>query len=360
MIEKIVLQEPGDGSVSTILETVAAGANYDKIGVAVAFASVSGINKLLDFILAERLPKHSFWLFGLDNYITHPDAIERAMKTKGALVRVKSGLRDEWIFHPKLFWFSDGSSNTSLVVGSANLTIGGLSGNCEAVVAMRADGAAKLAEFNAIWNKLWKLGQQVTPELLANYRRNFEHARNARKRDDQLVEKGGRSIRHKTRLVLTSDDAELDPSLATKCWIEVGKITGFKQDQLEIKAEQARFFGWRASGGGDQTLRATLVSGESVEITAHYFGNHMWRLSMPQSIPEVKRGLRIRRQGKLLRSSYVAVFTRTGEQFGLHFIKNRGPEFKALRRASRNAGTLGRTTTREYGWVREFGYETTL
>src|SRR5690606_39504539 len=51
----------------------------------------AGVTKLLDSILAGRLPARSHWLFGLDSCITHPDAIERAMKLKGAQVRISHG-----------------------------------------------------------------------------------------------------------------------------------------------------------------------------------------------------------------------------------------------------------------------------
>ncbi len=350
-LPKIALQKAGDGRVSAILKEAVAARGFDTMGVAVAFASVAGVTKLLDSILAGRLPARSHWLFGLDNCITHPDAIERAMKLKGAQVRIADGKRGVWIFHPKLYWFSGGESNSSLVMGSANLTAGGLGGNVEAVTALEAATDTQSEALDEVWSAAWGLGRKMTPKLLVAYRRDFDLARKARKKAGLLIEKGSRQARRTSGPVLASDDARVDPSLAAKCWIEVGKITGFKQDQLEIKAEQALFFGWPANGGGNQALRVRLASGATAEIPAQYYGNHMWRLWLPQSIPEVEAGLRTRRGGKLLRSSYVAVFTRKGKGVELHFIKSSSPEFKTLRKATEHAGTLGSTTAREYGWL---------
>lgn len=351
IMPKIALQRAGDGRVSAILKEAVEARGFDTMGIAVAFASVAGITELLDSILAGRLPARSYWLFGLDSCITHPDAIERAMKLEGAQVRIADGQRGVWIFHPKLYWFSGDESNSSLVMGSANLTAGGLGGNVEAVAALKAMSRTQSEALDEVWSATWKLGRMMTPRLLAAYRRDFDLARKARKKAGLLTDKESGKARKRSSLVLASDDARVDPSLATKCWIEVGKITGFKQDQLEIKAEQALFFGWPADGGGSQVLNVRLVSGATVEIAAHYYGNHMWRLLMPQSIPEVEAGLRTRRGGKLLRSSYVAVFSRKRKWVELRFIRFSSPEFKALRKATEHAGTLGSTATREYGWV---------
>lgn len=351
VLPKIALQKAGDGRVRAIIQETVATRDFTTMGVAVAFASVAGVTELLDSILAERLPPQSCWLFGLDNCITHPDAIERAMNLKGAQVRVTTGQRGVWIFHPKLYWFSDRESSSSLVLGSANLTAGGLGGNVEAVATMESATKAQAQKLDAMWDAAWKLGRKITLKRLAAYRVEFEAARKARERAGLLIERSGRAASKKCRLVLASDEARIDPSLASKCWIEVGKITGFKQDQLEIKAEQARFFGWSASGGANRTARVRLVSGATVDIPARYFGNHMWRLLLPQSVPEVERGLRRHKSGKMLRSSLVAVFVRDAEQLELRFIELSSAEFKALRKATKDAGTLGSTTAREYGWV---------
>lgn len=351
-LPKIGLQRAGDGRVSAILrETVAEGA-FDTLGVAVAFASVAGVTELLDSILAERLPERSYWLFGLDNCITHPDAIKRVMTLKGARVRVSNGEKSIWIFHPKLYWFSDEDSTSSLVMGSANLTAGGLGRNVEAVAALKAVDDVESEELDEVWSAAWKLGRKITPQELETYSREFDLARRARKKAGLLIKNHGSANRKKNDPVLVSDDARVDPSLAKVCWIEIGNITGFKQDQLEIKREQLPFFSMPRQGGKNKDLSFRLRSGELIAVPLHFFErNDMWRFLLPQSIPEVKSGLRTRRSGKLLRSSYVAVFTKVGREVELRFTRLNSQEFKALRKATELAGTLGSTTAREYGWI---------
>ncbi|WP_424680984.1 phospholipase D-like domain-containing protein [Frateuria sp. YIM B11624] len=334
--------------VSQFLGRTFAGHSCSEMGVAVAFASVAGVTELLESILAGQLPARSYWLFGLDNYITHPDAIERVRKLAGAEVRVARAERKGGIFHPKLYWFTDGKSKSSLVLGSANLTMGGLSHNVEAVACMKSRNKGQAEAFDALWKSAWKVGRRVTPQLIREYRVGFDRAREARRKAG-LVDK--KMPTKRSRPILASDDARVDPSLAKICWIEVGKITGFHQDQLEIKAEQALFFSWPTSGGPNRELRVRLADGSFVVITAQYFGNHMWRLWLPQGIPEVRHGLRRRTQGKLLRSDYVAVFERNGRFIDLRFLSVASGEFKSLREATEQAGTLGRTSAREYGWV---------
>lgn len=351
-LPKIALQKAGDRRVSAILKEAVAAGDFDTMGVAVAFASVAGVTELLDSILAGRLPAQSYWLFGLDNCITHPDAIERVMKLEGAQVRVANGQRGVWIFHPKLYWFSDNNSTSSLVMGSANLTAGGLGGNHETVAALEAVTDTDSEALDEIWRAAWRLGRKITPKQLEGYRHDFDLARRARRKAGLLVRNKGVATRKKNDPVLASDDARVDPSLAKVCWIEVGNITGFKQDQLEIKREQLPFFSMPRHGGANKDFSFGLKSGERVVVSLRFFErNDMWRFLLPQSIPEVGDGLRTRRGGKLLRSSYVAVFTRKGKINELRFIRLSSPEFKALRKATERAGTLGSTTTREYGWI---------
>ena len=350
-LPKIALQKAGDGRVSAILKERVAVGGFDTMGVAVAFASVAGVTELLDSILVGRVPAKSYWLFGLDNCITHPDAVARVMKLEGAQVRVAHGQRSVWIFHPKLFWFSDDESTSSLVMGSANLTAGGLGRNVETVAALAAVTDIESEALDEVWSAVWRLGRKITPKQLKDYRRDFDLARKARRKAG-LLENRGSATRKKKDPVLVSDDARVDPSLAKVCWIEVGNITGFNQDQLEIKREQLPFFSMPRHGGENKEFTFCLKSGERVVVPLHFFEkNDMWRFLFPQSIPEVGAGLRARRSGKLLRSSYVAVFTRKGKGIELRFIRLSSSEFKALRKATERAGTLGSTTAREYGWI---------
>jgi|GEM_PF-2431764 len=349
-LPKIVLQD-GKANVKGLLKEVRESGERDTLGVAVAYATVPGVREMLEYIVQNELPTKSYWLFGLDDWITHPDAIELVMRVNGARVKVANGSSRGGKFHPKLYWFSGSGAPSALVLGSANLTRHGLSENVEVVTALVADGKSESVTLDAIWADAWKLGKPVTPKVLKDYRREFVWAREARKKAGLLANQnaiGSVAGKSRKRVVLESDAASVDPSLASTCWIEVGNITGFGADQLEIKAEQALFFGLPSNGGLDRDVNVRLCLGGTVSIRVQYFGNHMWRFWLPQEIPEVAdKGLRP--GGK--RSPYVAVFKRAGSAYTLYFVKLGTVEFRKLRRETEQAGTLGRTTAREYGWV---------
>ena len=69
-LPRVEFQKAGEGRVGAILKKAASEEEFNTIKVAVAFASVAGVAELLDTILAKRLPATSYWLFGLDNFIT--------------------------------------------------------------------------------------------------------------------------------------------------------------------------------------------------------------------------------------------------------------------------------------------------
>ncbi len=84
-----------------------------------------------------------------------------------------------------------------------------------------------------------------------------------------------------------------------------------------------------------------------------YQGNHMWRLQMNNTVPEVQKGLRPRlANGRLGRSKLVAIFKRTHEDktFDIRFIKINSLKFKKIIKSSLKFGTQGQTSARKYGW----------
>lgn len=329
----------GDDRIGDLVEGTAAARAYDTIGVAVAYASVAGVRTLLDAIKDTQLLNTSYWLFGLDDLLTQPQAIDLVTRLPSSQVRV-AGIRvNGKRFHPKVYWFSSQRARThsSLIVGSANLTRAGFSSNVEAAVVTSASGSEETMALNALWKKAWAAGRRPNARLLEDYNNEYKTARATR----------AVATRGANKLVLADDEASIDPSLASVCWIEVGNITGFRQEQLEIKAEQALFFGLASSGGPDIEIPVRLQSGRTVEIPVRYRGNFMWRFEFPVSIPEVARGLRP--DGG--RSPYAAIFTRGASgRISLRFVEVASQEFSDLREATRLAGTLGKTTAREYGW----------
>jgi hypothetical protein len=337
-----VPQNSARASVAQLLHDVAREAQADTAEVAVAYASVAGLHRFLSAVSEDRVVTKSRWVVGLDDLLTHPGVLDVLESRSDATVRVAGERINGSRFHPKLFHLanSDQSARSALVIGSANLTIGGLSGNVEAATAMVSNSAADAASFRATWRQAWATGTPLTAKILSAYREDFDQELNRRKAMTAARPKTG-------GLVLQSDLALTDPTMARVCWIEVGNITGFNSEQLEIKAEQALFFGLASAGGQDAELTVTLASGAQVKIAAKYRGNAMWRFNLPQSIPEVGAGLRPGGS----RSPYIAVFERLPKRkIGLNFLQKSSKTAGVLRRRSHLTGTLGSTTAREYGW----------
>lgn len=341
MASEVLVQTPGStltfGGVIAELATIPRG---DTARVAAAYVTVSGVRSLLDAVRGTTVLSSTKWIVGLDDALTQPGAIEMLSSLNDSEVRV-AGLRyTGQRFHPKLFQFSESSTGkASLLVGSANLTKAAFNTNVEAGVTVTCSNAEEIERAQLVWTRLWDGGKDLTTLLLDRYKEEYRVARANR---EAVAREAGRRV-------LDDDEGTVDPALATTCWIEVGNITGFQAEQLEIKAEQALFFGVDAHGGPDKQVPLTLQSGVIVNVRLTYLGNFMWRFYLPATIPEVAdRGLR---PGGA-RSPFVAVFSRAGVQspITLRFLRIDEPEFQEIRSVSLKAGTLGRTTAREYGW----------
>lgn len=323
---------------------------FETARVATAYATVSGVRALLSAFEQHGL-SNSSWLLGLDDAITQPGAIELLLSLENAEVRVASHEGTNFRFHPKFFVFGQaGKSKKQMsLIGSANLTASALCGNAEAVAILESEDGGDRNSVDAVWASLWVQGHKPTEAEIESYKELYDKAAALRQKYKKLVKKPKAA---KPKEVLASDDAELDPSMAKTCWIECGNVTAMGRE-LEFKAEQGLFFGLNPSGGGSKTVAFKTSDGSTANLVMKYQGNHMWRLQMNNSVPEVKVGLRPKdKNGKLGRSPYAAVFKREkkGKPISLSFIDLKDKEFSELRKQTIETGTLGKTTAREYGW----------
>ncbi len=322
--------------------------------VAVAYATVAGLRQLLG-TLPGASASESWWLIGLDDGYTQPGVIEYLSNQPNTHLRVASHVETGFRFHPKVYAFGDSTKRpiSLAVVGSANMTASALCGNGEAVSVLEAQGIQDRQILGLMWSELWGQGRALKPNELAEYKLKHEAVAKAQaKLAAQILASRSKLKRAE---VLTSDIAQLDPTLAKTCWIEGGNIT-LMGKELEFKAEQALFFGLSPTGGDSpKTFRFRVTSGQTVPMRMKFFtDNRMWRLQLKEEVPEVAVGLRPRdpSTGKLGRSPYVAVFkkTKSKDTFDLSFVTLGTPEFSRLRAQSQRTGTLGHTTAREYGW----------
>jgi hypothetical protein len=153
------LQSPIDEHSQHLLEVLLEQSIDARVGgAAYAWATEYGIRLLLrDPIFEEFLATSDFQLvIGVDE-ITTPSALrvlaELEAKYPGLDVRAFMSQDRQGLFHPKLAWFSHPGFG-SLVVGSGNLTWGGLWNNWEAFTLSTVDMAA-MQELQEQW-RLWR------------------------------------------------------------------------------------------------------------------------------------------------------------------------------------------------------------
>lgn len=338
-------------SVEALLTNIAAQTTWQKISVAVAYCSVAGA-RLFYEVVQRSNPTASFrWLLGLDDFITQPGAIDFCKALPNSTLKVYCSPDRHSRFHPKIYLFHKtvNPNHASIVVGSANLTAAAFTKNYEAVSVIKASTQADINSMNASFDAAWECAITPSVAFLKKYTTQFNKHRPVTRfvlASDTKPEKA-----RKTTEVLSTDSAERDPALSNICWIEVGKNTAMGRE-LEFKSEQALFFGL-ARGGGAPEMRQFIVSdGRQIQLRLKYQGNAMWRLQMTKDIPEVARGLRPIVGGKLQRSPYVAIFKRHPQNgaFGLSFVKASSTRFERVKACSKRLGTIGSTSSRQYGW----------
>jgi hypothetical protein len=162
----ILLQDPADDDSPNVLEAILEACKGATMGGGIfAFASPAGISLLFkDEEFSEFVRRSQFDLIvGLDSITS-----ERSLELLGAEAQrspklaVRAFLNKRSVtFHPKFCWFSSPRGGAA-VVGSGNLTPGGLAGNWEAFAPVTM-GAAEVAEVQAQW-AAWK--ELHAPELL--------------------------------------------------------------------------------------------------------------------------------------------------------------------------------------------------
>jgi HKD family nuclease len=120
-------------------ETHSHGANFTKLlrhakqlDCMVAFAKNSGLDLIIEPLTSSlKNGLAARFAISLDFYLTDPDLLRKLFKLG---VKYELSLyvsRSEWTFHPKIYALSHGSG-CAVMVGSANLTSGGLASNYEA------------------------------------------------------------------------------------------------------------------------------------------------------------------------------------------------------------------------------------
>jgi HKD family nuclease len=356
MTPELLLQTgktPKEHRISAWFKADGAAPGIKDLRVACAYASVGGVRAILDHLDHDTCDQ-STWIIGLDDLITHPGALDVLRKASGASVRVpKKAAAGR--FHPKFYLLTPRTAADRRIayVGSANASQDALNRNAEMVVRLTATSAADIATLEEAWQDVFAQSVPLTDATLEDYRQRYK---NRPKPPPGTKAAQGNKVGPATKGVLNSDEAILDPSQASTCWIECGAVT-MQGRELELKGEQALFFGLPQQGGEPGEFKFRVSDGKRTDLRLVYQQNKMWRLQMTPAIPEVEAGLRpVLAGGGLGRSTLTAVFRRGAKpkHYVLSFVENGSPDRKVLEKQAQDLGTLGKTRAgasgRLYGW----------
>ncbi len=126
-----ITSETHKSGVAWLLAT----ADIQKILMSVAFISEEGVAQIENDLRSHATSTEFF--AGIRNEITSRQALARLIGLGATLFTVDTGSKGT-LFHPKLY-FAKGQNFARLIVGSANLTAGGLNDNIEASIALELD-----------------------------------------------------------------------------------------------------------------------------------------------------------------------------------------------------------------------------
>jgi HKD family nuclease len=153
----------------------------DLVLAGVAFATEAGVAEFRKKVIGpDRFDgAEKRWLVGIQGGVSQPKALQRLAEAENSEARVPYGqaaLADPALnapvsFHPKAFYFENGSSEEVAVVStSANLTFRALTSNVEQVLVWRGTRSDDVAvAFRAWWEGMWNAADAADGEFLAEY-----------------------------------------------------------------------------------------------------------------------------------------------------------------------------------------------
>jgi hypothetical protein len=355
MPQEILASGLGNQHHEDSLQTSLLRARPRVIGIASAFVSVEGVERLLAMLDRCGRPRCRL-VAGTDNAITHPEALNIA-RNAGWLVRLGRGVHG--IFHPKIVvaghsFSADGTIQdlSCIYVGSSNLTGAGFRRNVEC--GFLAEGQGCLAGASTAYATFWNSANPATEAALRNYAARF--AERNRKRPAADLEALGVSD---SRIVTAQTPRQLirqrpprhgaiGVDFVVAAWTGLQSFTGEYRFQIEFPRTAGevvrRLIGRRILPDG--LVDVYCPDDEQTRNMRYRFcaDNSMFRLNVPNDLPGVPWA-RAHRDGVAL----VEQGPRGGAPICLRILQ---PGVEASEAIGRSValGTWGRTSTRLYGW----------
>lgn len=301
----VIQRSSGKTQYTDLFNCVAESANYDRLCVAVAYATTGGV-RILEKTLMRVLPSRwegirKQWLVGVDWCRSDPPALARLLHLPNSSVRIPNGQtlvteRDcnpAVTYHPKLFIFS-GGERVAVICGSGNLSANGLTRGCECGCAQvhptaRSSGRRNSANTVTKWFRTaWKAADDYE-----KLRRDYERLCRRRARenahiptdDDVPPPKPDGTARQQLSVTQIRQLRTLD-----HLWIEAGALGAnlrreIPGNQLDMKRFTRAFFRAPVENVAPNTIidRITLVwDGRTYDQRTLKFGNNgMDKLNVP-------------------------------------------------------------------------------
>lgn len=349
MTAKLYTTGAGTGDLRSTISRSLKATESKYVSAAFAYTSVFGSCFLREIVGKLKLDGVSL-VTDIRDCITHPEALRIGLD-EGWAIRVVN--RPEGTFHPKVLVGSVEqkvcipSDARAIIVGSGNLSKGGLLSNVECGVSLQA--ARELLAAPVIFSRLWKLGIPLTKAGLTAYEKRFRE-RNAERSPKDMLALGVSDSPEIPSVRQMRDSVpqrrSVTTSVAEAAWAGLESFTGEYTFQLEFPRDAGQVLRRIVSATG-QSPKVTIACEDGLDRPMryrYYPDNGMFRLNIPNDVP----GVTAARQSK----SGVALVEATGA--AAHPLRVRvssDPSFiSRVAGRSYSLGTLGKTPTRLYGW----------
>lgn len=278
--------------------------NYDRLTVAVAYATKIGCELLVDgfashFSSWKDIKKR--WLISIDDGITQPNALSYLAKLPNSAVRIpnadvllKKGLRPAFHFHSKLYVFecSDNPEKIALFSGSSNLTQSGLFFNNEQATSfILAPPISKQEKYflvdlkkqKKIIERIFKSSSPLNKEFLNQYR-SLWHPANLPK-----VERKSYSNALQPNPILDLPKA-IALATADAFWVKVTNkvVPNLGKDkpgnQIDLQRGSRVFFGFGVGEVPPNTVFGSVpirFEGVTSNYSVRFGNNYMDKMNLP-------------------------------------------------------------------------------
>ncbi len=140
----------------------------EEIDIAVAYVKNSGFNLIKNVICDKKVRL----IFSFEFLVTDPECIESLLKAGIECKEYKTSSADEIAFHPKLYIFKNKNS-VRVIVGSSNLTAGGLTSNVESCLVIEGSYEDEIiAEILNNFERMWQSSKarSVSGSVIEKYK----------------------------------------------------------------------------------------------------------------------------------------------------------------------------------------------